>query len=439
MPRLITQTPDDFLLSLLDENEQTDKPPQNHTLSLADYLQTVQLVIHETLHSAWVKAEIRSVSSKSGHFYFELADKDTDGKINASCRGNLWRSNANKVIRRFEQTTGITPDKGLTLLFKINANFHPQYGFSVTILDIDPSFTLGEMAQKYQQMLQKLADNDLLTKNQSLTTPFDIQNVLVIAPENAAGLGDFRADADRLQRTKACQFFYQHATFQGNHAPDSIQKAINTGLEHLHAQQILPDILVIIRGGGSVGDLAYLNDYQLSAFLAKLPLPVWVGIGHERDRVLLDEVAHTSFDTPSKVIANIYKHLSSITQAAKNAFLQIGTISQQQILQHKQQINAPLLQINQLAKQQLALAKQQTNQQLQNIKYLSFQQIQQAKQQSEQLRALILLQNPKNILNQGYSIIRNEQQQIITSVNQIQPKQALNIELKDGIVPVTVG
>lgn len=467
--RLTQSAQDDFLLALLDEDEASTKDDsinaqhqaiseqfyeqrhyqdqyeakqaelQDTTLNLADYLQAVQLVINETFaHSVWVKAEIRSVSSKGGHFYFELADKDETGKVTASCRGNLWRHTATGVIRRFEQTTGISLDKGLNGLFKVTANFHPQYGFSVTILDIDPSFTLGEMAQKYQQMLTKLADNGLLTLNQSLAMPFDIQNVLVIAPENAAGLGDFRADADHLQRTGACQFFYQHATFQGNHAPDSIRQAIVTGLANLQAHQISPDILVIIRGGGAVGDLAYLNDYELSALLAELPLPVWVGVGHERDRVLLDEVAHTSFDTPSKVIVAIREHLSRITQSAKNAFFQIEKISQQRILHYKQQVNQPLLQIEQLAKQQLSLAKQQTEQQLENIKYASFQQIKHARQQTDQLRTVILLQNPKNILNQGYSIVRNEQQQIITSINQIQPQQTLTIELKDGVAQVTV-
>ena len=196
------------------EFEKVQAEMQNTILNLADYLNAAQMVINETFaHSVWVKAEIRSLSSKGGHYYFELADKDELGKITASCRGNLWRNNAPSVIKRFEQSTGMTLDKGLTVLLKVTANFHPQYGFSVTILDIDPTFTLGDLAKQYELMLTKLMEEGLLDLNKSLPMPFDIKNVLVIAPENAAGLGDFRADADRLHDNDACHFLLSTCHF----------------------------------------------------------------------------------------------------------------------------------------------------------------------------------------------------------------------------------
>ncbi len=357
------------------------------------------MVINETFaHSVWVKAEIRSLSSKGGHYYFELADKDELGKITASCRGNLWRNNAPSVIKRFEQSTGMTLDKGLTVLLKVTANFHPQYGFSVTILDIDPTFTLGDLAKQYELMLTKLMEEGLLDLNKSLPMPFDIKNVLVIAPENAAGLGDFRADADRLHNNDACHFYYQHATFQGNHAPNTIRQAIFDGLKQLSTQAITPDIVVIIRGGGAVGDLAYLNDYELAAVIAKLPYPVWVGIGHERDRVLLDEVAHSSFDTPSKVIVAIREHLVTVMQQVKSAFLTIEKLSKQQLKFANHQAEQAFRAVEHLAKQQLILTKQQLDNQLTLLKNNSFAQLQSAKSQTNQLRTLILLQNPKKCI-----------------------------------------
>lgn len=441
------QFSDDMFLSCLDDDysiasqnnyDDIQQNLQDTHLSLSQYLQAVQLVIAETFaHSVWVKAEIRSLSSKGGHYYFELADKDEFGNITASCRGNLWRNVANSVIKRFENTTNSRLEKGLTVLLKVSANFHTQYGFALTILDIDPTYTLGELAQQYQQSLKNLSDNGLLNLNKSLAMPFDIQNVLVIAPENGAGLGDFRADADRLHQAGACYFYYQSATFQGNHASDSIRQAIFVGLTNLKNQQISPDLLVIIRGGGAVGDLAYLNDYELSAFIAELPLPVWVGIGHERDKVLIDEIAHKSFDTPSKVIVAIREHLVNITQMSKHLFLSIEQTAKQSLQTTHYQLQNNLIKLKNISKEKLNFSRHSLNYQHQLLKAHSFNQIKQAKQHSEQLRQFILLQHPSQILNKGYVIVRDNKQNIVTSVRQIQPQETLNIVLKDGVISVT--
>lgn len=463
---MIHQLDDDMLLTLLDDAEDDDSERlkqqlqqkieqelanqddyqavqaqmQDTVLSLADYLNAVQLVINETFaHSVWVKAEIRNVSSKGGHYYFELADKDSTGKITASCRSTLWKNLAKTVIGKFEKNTGMNLDKGLNLLLKVTANFHPQYGFSLNILDIDPTFTLGDLAQQYQQMLTKLMEEGLLDLNKTVPIPFDIQHVLVIAPENAAGLGDFRADADRLAQAGACQFYYQHATFQGNHAPQEIREAIIKGLKTLEKQGISPDILVIIRGGGAVGDLAYLNDYELSALIAEQSVPVWVGIGHERDHVILDEVAHTSFDTPSKVIAGIRQHLVSVTQSAKQLFLSIEQVAKNRLTFAKTDSEQQFRHIESLAKQRLLQAKHHIDNRLNLIKQHSVYQLQSAKQQTEQWRAMILLQHPSRVLSQGYAIVRDDDNRIVKSVNELNKNQAIQIELKDGKIVATIG
>ena len=412
---------------------------QDTTLSLADYLAAVQLVIQETFaHSVWVKAEIRSHSSKGGHHYFELADKDANGKITASCRGNLWRGQAQRLLGKFERQTGRSLAQGLNVLFKVSASFHPQYGFAVTILDIDPTYTLGDLAQQYQAMLSRLQAAGLLTLNASVPTPFDIAHVLVIAPENAAGLGDFRADADRLMAAGACEFTYVHATFQGNHAPSEIRQAIITGRKALQAQGVTPDLLVIIRGGGAVGDLAYLNDYELAALVAEQPMPVWVGIGHERDRVLLDEVAHTRFDTPSKVIAGIVQHLYTTTQAAKQAFIHIQHTATQQLQQVKTDCQRQLMTTQHAAQQQLNHSRQQLDFALNTLKQAAYHQLTLAKQHSEQLRAVILLQHPASVLAKGYAIVRTADGHIITHAKHVAAHTNLTLQLQDGQLAVRV-
>jgi len=185
---------------------------------------------------------------------------------------------------KFERESGIELSKDLNVLIKVKARFDPQYGFSVNIEDIDSSFTLGDIAKRYQQILLRLTEEGLLNNNKQLPVPFDIQNVLVIAPENAAGLGDFKKDADALAQAGVCHFVYHSATFQGNTASTSIIQVLGSALRRwAQDYSIAPDLIVIIRGGGAVNDLAYLNDYDLAALLCKRTVPIWVGIGHEKD------------------------------------------------------------------------------------------------------------------------------------------------------------
>lgn len=163
-------------------------------LSLSEYLGTVQEVIRLTFDEpVWVRAEIRNLNVKGGHYYLELAEKDADtDKVIASCKATIWKFSANKIVLKFERETGIELASDLNVLIKIRARFDPQYGFSVNIEEIDSSFTLGEIAKRYQQIVERLTQEGLIHKNKLLPTPFDIQNVLVIAPQNAAGLGDFK-------------------------------------------------------------------------------------------------------------------------------------------------------------------------------------------------------------------------------------------------------
>lgn len=452
---------------------------EDTVLRLSDYLSAVDMVIKQTFnHRVWVKAEIRNLSSKGGHYYFELAEKDDDGKVIASCRGNLWRFKAARVLAKFERATGMPLDRDLTVLLKVSAGFHAQYGFSLTIEDIDPSYTLGDLARQYAEMVDRLTGEGLLNLNQQLPVPFDIEHVLVIAPEKAAGLGDFQADADRLARTGACHFHYHHATFQGNHAPSEIRQAIVSAQQQFYdTYQRLPDLLVIIRGGGAVGDLAYLNDYELAALVAEQPIPVWVGIGHERDKVILDEVAHTSFDTPSKVIAAIMAHLAQlvtqtlqyqaqIKQAAQRqlniaeqqmtrqlshiqsqtigqltalqkdsdyAWQSIQQSAQRQVKQAARRTSELRVQTQNSAYQQLTIASSYSQNQKKTIIHSAQQQLLQARRDSEYLRDIVLLHRPSRVLKQGYTMLTDaKDKQILTSSTQLYAEKTVHIILKDG-------
>ena len=412
---------------------------ERQQLSLSEYLATVQEVIQLTFDGAvWVKAEIRNLSIKGGHYYLELAEKDEEShKVIASCKGTIWKFTAQKIILKFERESGIELSKDLNVLIKVKARFDPQYGFSVNIEDIDSSFTLGDIAKRYQQILLRLTEEGLLNNNKQLPVPFDIQNVLVIAPENAAGLGDFKKDADALAQAGVCHFVYHSATFQGNTASASIIQVLGSALRRwAQDYSIAPDLIVIIRGGGAVNDLAYLNDYDLAALLCKRTVPIWVGIGHEKDRTILDEIAHRSFDTPSKVIAGIRNLIVERVNEVSTALQIIKLLSQHQLITYQSQSDQYLKTIKTLTQNQINEVQRSVDMLKSDTQYLAQQQIKLASQQVESLMRETLLQNPRNVMAKGYAIVRS-QGKAIRSIQQITDQQ-LQIEIQDGTIDATV-
>jgi len=406
--------------------------------SLSDYLSTVQEVIRLSFDEpVWVKAEIRNLSIKGGHYYLELAEKEEDtDKVIASCKATIWKFTALKIVLKFKRESGIELSKDLNVLIRIKARFDPQYGFSVNIEDIDSSFTLGDIAKRYQQILARLSSEGLVNLNKSLPAPFDIENVLVIAPENAAGLGDFRKDADALNKANVCHFVYHSATFQGNAAANSIMESLSSGLRQWAKDYAIPpDLIVIIRGGGAVNDLAYLNDYDLAALLCKRKVPIWVGIGHEKDRTILDEIAHRSFDTPSKVIAGIRNVISERTQDVMSYLQTIKLLSQHQITTYQGQNEKLMTTIRTHTHNQTNTANKSLDLVKSTTQFFAQQQIKIASTQVETLMRETLLQNPKNVLAKGYAIVRS-QNKAIRSVQQV--GSTVSIEMQDGYIHANV-
>ena len=408
-------------------------------LSLSQYLAMIQEVIRVAFDEpVWVKAEIRNLSIKGGHYYLELAEKEEDtDKVIASCKATIWKFSAAKMVLKFERESGIELSKDLNVLIKIKAKFDPQYGFSVNVEDIDSSYTLGDIARRYQQILERLTTEGLVDKNKLLPTPFDIQNVLVIAPENAAGLGDFKKDADALDKAGVCHFVYHTATFQGNTAAVSIIDSLGKGLRQWALNfDTAPDLIVIIRGGGAVNDLAYLNDYNLAALLCKRSVPIWVGIGHEKDRTILDEVANRSFDTPSKVIGGIRNLIVERTQEVLDSLQKIKLLSQHQITAYQGQNDQYMRVIKTLTHGQINEANKALDMMKGTTQYLAQQQIKLASNQVESLMRETLLQNPRNVMAKGYGIVRS-QGKAIRSIHQVS-NNSIQLELQDGTIEATV-
>ena len=405
---------------------------QDPQFSLKEYLSTVQEVIKLTFDTpVWVKAEIRNLNIKAGHYYLELAEKDPDNdQVIASCRATIWKFAAQKIVTPFERETGIELSRDLNVLIKVKASFDPQYGFSLNIVEIDSSYTLGDIARRYQEIVQRLTAEGLIERNRQLPTPFDLNRILVIAPENAAGLGDFKKDADALADAQVCEFVYHSATFQGNTAPQSIRQSLAQGLKQwAEDYTTAPDLIVIIRGGGAVNDLAYLNDYELAALLCKRSVPIWVGIGHEKDRTILDEIAHRSYDTPSKVIAGIRNHIVERVQDVITNLQIIQRSSRQQIQAYQNQNDQLMTLIQSIANAKVSDAFKEVTQLKSNIGNLARQQTRIAQQQIEALLRETLIHNPKTVLSKGYAIVR-QQGHAVRSVHELESE--VQVEMQYG-------
>ncbi|MDB5350081.1 MAG: exonuclease large subunit [Planctomycetota bacterium] len=291
-------------------------------VSLSELLARVKGVISQGLPDAeWVRAEISELSSKNGNFYLQLTERNERGDPLGRAKGIIWKGRATGIAQKFVEATGEGLKTDIKILCLVRVRFDPLYGLDLTIEDVDPSFTLGDLAAKLARIRLRLVEERLYERNQALSAPVEFVRVAVISPETSAGLGDFRRETDRLQNAGLCGFHFFGATFQGLDAPSSIRTAVNEALAvHRHRPF---DALVIIRGGGSVTDLAWLNDLELARLLCQAPIPLFTGIGHERDNTILDEIAHRRFDTPSKVALHIAQTIRDNAVAAITALERI--------------------------------------------------------------------------------------------------------------------
>ncbi len=305
---------------------------QRRGKSLSLLLAGVADAVNRTFHQGeWTIVDVVQVSVRK-HVFLELAERDSNGVVLAKANAMIWASIADQILPPFEAATGVSIGPGMKLLVRARPIFNVQYGFRLILDAIDPDFTLGELEARKREIRARLQQQNLWGLNKALDFPWDFRAVLVIAPQDAAGLGDFRAEAQRLDRAGVCRFVYAHSRFQGPGAAEEIIEAARTALTAGNSVgQVLFDAIVFIRGGGAVNDLAWLNNYELARFVCELKFPVFTGIGHERDSTILDEVAHTSFDTPSKVIAGIEATIARRTREAQTAFAEVVAAVQRRI------------------------------------------------------------------------------------------------------------
>ena len=274
----------------------------------------------------WVEAELSECRESRGHCYMELIQKDEltatpIAKASAKCWANKWLT----IRPYFERTTGQQLHAGMKVLLQVYPQFHEAYGFSWIVTDIDPTYTLGDMARKRQEIIQKLKAEGVFDLQKELQLPVFCQRIAVISSQTAAGYGDF---CNQLA-DNPYGFKFETQLFPAIMQGEGVEQSIISALEQIYDMPF--DCVVIIRGGGATSDMSGFDTLALAENVANFPIPIITGIGHERDESILDMISHTRVKTPTAAAALLIDHLKGVLETIEGAQSMITHYVQQKL------------------------------------------------------------------------------------------------------------
>jgi exodeoxyribonuclease VII large subunit len=326
-----------------------------------------------------VEAELSECREHNGHCYLELIEKDehTNTPV-ARASAKCWRQTWLMVKPYFERTTGEPLRTGMKVLLKVYAQFHEAFGFSWIVTDIDPNYTLGDMARKRLEIIRQLKEEGVFDLQRELRIPLFAKRIAVISAEHAAGYGDFC----RQLEDNEYGFRFEVTLFPAIMQGEQVEQSIIAALERIYALNTSFDVVVIIRGGGATADLSGFDTLALAENVAQFPLPVITGIGHERDESILDMVAHTRVKTPTAAAALLIDHLRQVLERINSAQQRITTAIFQRIANQKMRLTNLQTLLPALVQRNLA----------------------EARHRIEMLEVLLKSHDPQRLLSRGYSI-----------------------------------
>lgn len=265
------------------------------TYSLKELCEWIQDLVESDLPDRyWVRAEIASMSVR-GHCYMELIEKADNGILAAKVRATCWSNMYGLLSAYFTQETGESLHVGLQVLLEVSVEFHSVYGLSLNVWNIDPTYTIGDLAKQRQATINKLQLDGVMELQQALELPSLVRRIAVVSSSEAAGYGDF---CDQLKNNRF-GFDFQVQLYSAVMQGDTASRCIINALSAIAGQEEEWDVVVIIRGGGASTDLSCFDDYELASHCAQFPLPIVAGVGHTRDVSVVDMVVYSSVKTPT--------------------------------------------------------------------------------------------------------------------------------------------
>ena len=320
--------------------KEIDRSPDKQALSLVELNQRIRMTLEQAFPDTyWVRAEMSDVreNGASGHCYLEFIEKDPrSGQLLAKVRGAIWAKTFRLLKPYFEMETGQRFVSGLKVLVRVTVDFHELYGLSLTVVDIDPAYTLGDMARKRLEIIRQLQEEGVFELNKELPLPLLPRRIALISSPTAAGYEDFM---NQLTHNRAGYPFYVKlfpALMQGERTEESVIAA----LDRIYAHQELFDVVALLRGGGATSDLNSFDSYLLAANCAQFPLPILTGIGHERDDTVVDLVAHTRLKTPTAVAEFLIARMDQAAQTVEELQQTMTQSASVRLLQEKQRLQS---------------------------------------------------------------------------------------------------
>ena len=379
--------------------------------SLSELCAEIQEVVENNLlERYWVRAEIASLSAR-GHCYMELVEKATDNMLAAKVRATCWSNVYSLLSAYFIQETGQALRVGMQVLVEASVAFHPVYGLSLNIWNIDPTYTQGDLAKQRQATIRRLTEDGVMDLQKSLEVPTLVRKVAVISAADAAGYGDF---CDQLTNNR---FGYQFemslfaATMQGDYAPKSIISA----LSKIANEEEKWDVVVIIRGGGATTDLGCFDDYELASHCAQFPIPILSGIGHTRDMSIVDMVVHTTVKTPTAAAEWLIERVGEQVETISMLSIRLQRAIQHAVVQESNKLQGYLQRMNYSA-QRLVMREQN---------------------RLQMWAKTIELHSPERIFKMGYSLTMINGKPVM-KMEDVKDGDVLKTWVQDGVIESVV-
>ena len=350
----------------------------------------------------WVRAEVSEArENRSGHCYLELVEKDeASGEMQAKARAVIWATVYRMLRAHFAAETGMAIAPGIKLLIEVSVDMHELYGYTLTVHDIDPSYTLGDMARQRAEIIRRLTQEGIIDMNRELSWSLLPQRIAVISSPTAAGYGDF---IDQLHRNPYGYRFYTAlytAAMQGARAESSVIGA----LERIYAHESDFDGVVIIRGGGATSELSCFDSYPLAQNVAQFPLPVIVGIGHDRDETVLDRVANVRVKTPTAAAEWLIARMAEADRLRLDLQASLAGEINNRLRQERQRLAAASQRLPLLIERRITLERSRLDHLAPTLRQAVTRSMERQQQRLALLSRSVELSSPERILKRGFSL-----------------------------------
>lgn len=404
------------------------------SLTLYDLMRMVRGSVESRFSDpVWISAEISELKlNRSGHCYLNLVEKGaTDGAPRAEARAMIWRSSYAAIATSFESATGTPLSSGIKVLVRVVVTFHEIYGLSLQIIDIDPSYTLGEVERRRRETIARLQEDGVWDMNRELELSRPTLRIAIVSSATAAGYRDF------MQEISRSNYRFRITLFESLMQGDGGECSVIDALDAIAEREEEFDVVAIIRGGGSTSDLALFDSYRIASHIAQFPLPVVTGIGHDKDVSVADMVAHSSCKTPTAVATLLMELADQELNYIAALAIEIKAIAERNIANEGLRIVRYSGDISRLASEFLQTEEHRVGMLKHELYTEAKSRVSNELQRLERAEAIVESHSVENILQLGFALLRSGASSI-RRAGDVSIGQRIDIELYDGSISAEV-